>query len=33
MLLVLIIAKKLPRRQVTDSLYLEAVTESYKVTD
>ena len=25
--------KQIPRRQVTDSLYLEAVTESYKVTD
>ena len=31
--LVLIIAKKLPRRQVKDSLHSEAATESCKVTD
>ena len=31
--LILIIAKKLPKRQMEDSLYSEAATESYKVTD
>ena len=30
---VLIIAKKLPSRQIKDNLYSKTATESYKVTD